>query len=74
MVGLWRAWVLLLAKTHHKNSQKLASFDKTGQLDPFIRRVECWITSDNEKQLEEFIKYKSIVMYLDKDKNFVFMA
>ncbi|MBN4051901.1 peptide chain release factor 3 [Cytophagaceae bacterium AH-315-L13] len=44
------------------------------EFQPINFHKACWITSDNEKQLEEFIKYKSIVMYQDKDKNFVFMA
>ncbi|MBN4081538.1 peptide chain release factor 3 [bacterium AH-315-C07] len=34
----------------------------------------CWVTSSNEEQLQEFLKYKSHVVYLDKDGNYVFMA
>lgn len=34
----------------------------------------CWITADDKKKLDEFIRLKSDYIYLDKDKNPVFMA
>ena len=34
----------------------------------------CWITSDNKKQLDDFIDFKANFIYLDKDNNPVFLA
>lgn len=34
----------------------------------------CWITADDKKKLDEFIRLKSDYIYLDKDNNPVFMA
>ncbi len=34
----------------------------------------CWLTSDNKKQLDEFVKFKANNIYKDKDDNYVFMA
>ena len=34
----------------------------------------CWITSDNQIQLNELIKFKSNHIYKDKDENLVYMA
>ena len=34
----------------------------------------CWMTTDNQKELEQFIKAKSVYIAKDKDDNFVFLA
>ncbi|GIV32586.1 MAG: peptide chain release factor 3 [Chitinophagales bacterium] len=34
----------------------------------------CWITSDNEARLKEFIRQKADFIYYDKDEHLVFMA
>ncbi|MCU0328083.1 MAG: peptide chain release factor 3 [Chitinophagales bacterium] len=34
----------------------------------------CWMTSDQPKKIEEFIKYKANYIFRDKDENFVFLA
>ncbi|HPR29748.1 MAG TPA: peptide chain release factor 3, partial [Chitinophagales bacterium] len=34
----------------------------------------CWITSDDKKKLDEFMRLKSEFMYFDKEKNPVYMA
>ena len=34
----------------------------------------CWLTSDNKKQLDDFIDFKANFIYMDKDKNPVFLA
>jgi peptide chain release factor 3 len=34
----------------------------------------CWITSDNEEMLEEFVRLKSNYIVHDKDENLVFLA
>ena len=34
----------------------------------------CWITTDNEEQLESFKRAKSNYLALDKDDNLVFLA
>jgi len=34
----------------------------------------CWLTSDNNEQLERFIKAKAVYIAKDKDNNFVFLA
>ena len=39
---------------------------------PFVRA--CWLTTDNKKELDEFIKRKSSAIAYDKDNNTVFFA
>jgi peptide chain release factor 3 len=39
---------------------------------PFIKA--CWITTDNKKELEEFLKRKSGAIAYDKEHNPVFLA
>jgi peptide chain release factor 3 len=39
---------------------------------PFVRA--CWITTDNKKELEEFIKRKPGAIAFDKENNLVFFA
>lgn len=34
----------------------------------------CWMTTDNESQLEQFVKAKSVYIAKDKDDNHVFLA
>lgn len=34
----------------------------------------CWMTTDNQAQLDQFIRAKSIYIALDKDENYVFLA
>lgn len=34
----------------------------------------CWMTTDNQEQLEQFIRAKSIYIAKDKDDNYVFLA
>ena len=34
----------------------------------------CWVTSDNKKKLDDFLKFKANNIYADKDGNWVFMA
>jgi peptide chain release factor 3 len=34
----------------------------------------CWITSDNEKKLDEFVRIKTSDMVKDKDDNWVYLA
>jgi peptide chain release factor 3 len=34
----------------------------------------CWITSDNEEKLAEFVRIKSTDMVKDKDDNWVYLA
>ncbi|MFD1553488.1 peptide chain release factor 3 [Putridiphycobacter roseus] len=34
----------------------------------------CWMTTDNQKQLEEFIRAKTVYIAKDKDDNYVFLA
>jgi peptide chain release factor 3 len=41
---------------------------------PIQMHKALWLTSDNKKQLDEFIRLKSEYIYFDKDKNPVFMA
>lgn len=39
---------------------------------PYVKA--CWITTDNKKELEEFIKRKSSAIAYDKERNPVFLA
>ena len=34
----------------------------------------CWFTSDNKEQLDDFLKFKGDVIYVDKDGHHVFLA
>ena len=34
----------------------------------------CWMTTDNQEQLEQFIRAKAVYIAKDKDDNFVFLA
>ena len=41
---------------------------------PIQMHKACWITSDDKKKLDEFMRLKSEFMYFDKEKNPVYMA
>jgi len=34
----------------------------------------CWMTTDNQEQLEQFIRAKTVHIAEDKDNNYVFLA
>ncbi len=44
------------------------------RFEPMSFYKACWITSDNQSQLDDFLRIKSNVIYEDKDKNLVFLA
>ncbi|MCG8574943.1 MAG: peptide chain release factor 3 [Flavobacteriales bacterium] len=44
------------------------------QFNPKRYHKACWMTTDNEAQLEQFIKAKAIYIAFDKDGNHVFLA
>jgi peptide chain release factor 3 len=44
------------------------------RFSPIQRHKACWMTSENKKDLEEFIRLKQEFIYYDKDEQPVFMA
>lgn len=44
------------------------------RFQPIHMHKACWLTSADKRKLDEFIRLKSDYIYIDKDKNPVFMA
>lgn len=44
------------------------------RMAPINFHKACWMVTSNQAKLDEFVKYKSNNIYLDKDENKVFMA
>ncbi len=42
--------------------------------EPMAAHKACWITSENEQQLNDFLRIKASNIYTDKDGNIVFIA
>ncbi|UTW62071.1 peptide chain release factor 3 [bacterium SCSIO 12741] len=49
-------------------------YGATVDFKPLSFHMACWITTDNQPQLDQFIRVKSTEIATDKDGNYVFLA